>query len=150
MEEAAAIHGAGPMRTTFAVTLPLALPAILGASMLVFLETMALYGTPALIAIPARFNVATTQLTTFFQYPMRVELAMAFSVPLVLVTLVLLVAQRLLLRGGHVAVSGKGGARQPMEIGAWRWLLVTHGAIVSLLAVVLPGIILLATSFSVA
>ena len=98
MEEAAAIHGAGPMRTTWIITLPLALPAILGAIMLVFLETIALYGTPALIAIPARFNVATTQLTTFFEYPAKIELAMAFSVPLVLITVVLLGAQRLLLR----------------------------------------------------
>ncbi len=150
MEEAAAIHGAGPMRATWAVTLPLALPAILGAVMLVFLETIALYGTPALIAIPARFNVATTQLTTFFEYPSRVELAMAFSVPLVLVTVVLLAGQRLLLRGGHVAVSGKGGSRQPLRIGRWRWVLLGHGAVVSLLAVVLPAAILLSTSFQTA
>ena len=62
MEEAAAVHGAGTLRTMMKVTLPLALPAILGAFILVFLESIALYGTPALIAIPARYNVATTQL----------------------------------------------------------------------------------------
>lgn len=150
MEEAAAIHGAGPMRATWLITLPLALPAILGASMLVFLETIALYGTPALIAIPARFNVATTQLTTFFEYPAKIELAMAFSVPMVLITVVLLVVQRMLLRGGTVAVSGKGGAREPMKIGRWKWLFLGHGVIVGLLAVVLPAAILLTTSFSVA
>ncbi len=150
MEEAAAIHGAGPMRTTWIITLPLALPAILGAIMLVFLETIALYGTPALIAIPARFNVATTQLTTFFEYPAKIELAMAFSVPLVLITLVLLGAQRLLLRGGHVAVSGKGGARTPMRVGRWKWLFLAHGIAVTLLAVVLPAGILVSTSFQIA
>jgi iron(III) transport system permease protein len=150
MEEAAAIHGAGPMRTTWFVTLPLALPAILGAIMLVFLETIALYGTPALIAIPARFNVATTQLTTFFEYPAKIELAMAFSVPLVLVTLVLLGAQRLLLRGGHVAVSGKGGARVPMRVGRWKWIFLSHGLLVTLLAVILPAGILISTSFQTA
>ncbi|WP_202912997.1 ABC transporter permease [Acuticoccus sediminis] len=150
MEEAAAIHGAGPLRTTWLVSLPLALPAILGAVMLVFLETIALYGTPALIAIPARFNVATTQLTTFFAYPAKIELAMAFSVPLVFVTIILLGAQRLLLRGGHVAVSGKGGSRQPMRIGRWRWLLLAHGAVVTVLAVVLPAAILVSTSFQTA
>jgi iron(III) transport system permease protein len=150
MEEAAAIHGAGPLRTTWLITLPLALPAVLGACMLVFLEIIALYGTPALIAIPARFNVATTQLTTFFEYPARIELAMAFSVPLVLVTIVLLAIQRLMLRGGTVAVSGKGGAREPMKIGRWRWVLLGHGILVMLLAVVLPAVILVTTSFSVA
>jgi len=150
MEEAAAIHGAGPMRTTWIVTLPLALPAILGAIMLVFLETIALYGTPALIAIPARFNVATIQLTTFFEYPARINLAMAYSVPLVLITVVLLFVQRMMLRGGHVAVSGKGGARQPLNIGRWKWLFLGHGVFVTLLAVVLPGLILLSTSFQIA
>ncbi|MGI3168529.1 ABC transporter permease [Pseudooceanicola sp. C21-150M6] len=150
MEEAAAIHGAGPMRATWLITLPLALPAILGASMLVFLETIALYGTPALIAIPARFNVATTQLTTFFEYPAKIELAMAFSVPMVLITIVLLIAQRLMLRGGTVAVSGKGGAREPMKIGRWKWLFLGHGIAVALLAVVLPAFILITTSFSIA
>ncbi|MEX2520720.1 MAG: hypothetical protein WD969_15460, partial [Paracoccaceae bacterium] len=150
MEEAAAIHGAGPMRATWAVTLPLALPAIMGASILVFLETMALYGTPALIAIPARYNVVTTQLTAFFQYPAKIELAMAFSMPLVLVTVLLLIGQRLLIRGGHVAVSGKGGSRQPLDIGRWRWVLFAHGAFVTLLAVVLPALMLLTTSLSVA
>lgn len=149
MEEAAAIHGANPMRTTWLVTLPLALPAILGAGMLVFLETMALYGTPALIAIPARFNVATTQLTVFFEYPMRIGTAMAFSVPLVLITVVLLLAQRVLLRrGGHVAVAGKGGARQPTRLGRWRWVVFCYCAGVGLLSFVLPGAILLITSLS--
>jgi len=150
MEEAAAIHGAGPIRATWAITLPLALPAILGASMLVFLETMALYGTPALLAIPARFNVVTTQLTTFFEYPANVELAMAFSVPLVVLTVLLLIGQRLLIRGGHVAVSGKGGSRQPLNIGRWRWAFIAHGAFVTLLAVVMPALMLITTSFSVA
>ena len=69
MEEAAAIHGAGTLRTMLKVTLPLALPAILGAFILVFLESIALYGTPALIAIPARYNVATTQLASSSSIP---------------------------------------------------------------------------------
>lgn len=149
MEEAAAIHGAGPMRTTLLVSLPLVAPAVLGACMLVFLEAIALYGTPALIAIPARYNVATTQLTTFFEFPLRIEMAMAFSIPLVLVTVVLLVVQRFLLRkGAHVAVGGKGGARQPMRLGRWRWVLLAHGAMVALLAAILPGGMLILTSLS--
>ena len=48
MEDAANILGAGVLRTTLRVTLPLALPAILGAFILVFLEAIALFGSPAL------------------------------------------------------------------------------------------------------
>ena len=62
MEDAANILGAGNLRTTLSITLPLALPAILGAFILVFLEAIALFGSPALIALPGRFHVVTTQL----------------------------------------------------------------------------------------
>ena len=51
------------------VTLPLALPAILGGLIICFLEAIALFGSPAMIAIPARFNVVTTQLFQFFGNP---------------------------------------------------------------------------------
>src|SRR5690606_14577109 len=54
LEDAAFIHGAGRLDTLRRVTLPLVLPAICGAAILVFLESIALYGTPVLIAIPAR------------------------------------------------------------------------------------------------
>ncbi len=53
LEDAAAIHGAGKFQTMARVTLPLVLPSIIGAGILIFLEAIALYGTPALIAIPA-------------------------------------------------------------------------------------------------
>ena len=67
MEDAANILGAGTLRTTLRITLPMVLPAILGGAIVTFLEPIALFGTPALIAIPARFNVVTTQLLQFFE-----------------------------------------------------------------------------------
>ena len=69
MEDAANILGAGTLRTTFRVTLPLVLPAILGGLIISFLEAIALFGAPALIALPARFQVVSTQLWQFFEYP---------------------------------------------------------------------------------
>jgi iron(III) transport system permease protein len=149
MEEAAAIHGAGTLRTMMKVTLPLALPAILGAFILVFLEAIALYGTPALIAIPARYNVATTQLATFFEHPLRVEVAAAFSMPLIGVTILLLWIQRLLLSNrSYVSVSGKGGDRRIVRLGAWKWLLAAYALFISLVTVLLPLVVLLHCAFA--
>lgn len=149
LEDAAAIHGAGKFQTMARVTLPLVLPSILGAAILIFLEAIALYGTPALIAIPARINLATTQLVSFFQYPLQVEQAAAFAMPILLLTVALLALQRkLLARRGYVAVSGKGGERRPFDIGAWKWLLLAYAVLVSLLAVVLPLVILVLASLS--
>lgn len=149
MEEAAAIHGAGTLRTTLSVTLPLAMPAILGALIIVFLEAMALYGTPALIAIPAGYNVVTTQLGVFFEYPLRVEVAAAFSLPLVGITVVLLVLQRVMLaRRGYVAVGGKGGERRRVRLKAWRWPIFAYACFIAAVSVILPLMVLVQTSFA--
>jgi iron(III) transport system permease protein len=149
MEEAAAILGAGALRTTLKVTLPLALPAIVGAVLLVFLESIALYGTPALIAIPARYNVATTQLGVFFEFPLKVEVAAAYSMPLLGVTIALLGLQRLILaRRGYVSVSGKGGERRLVRLGPWRWVLAAYALLIALVSVLLPLIVLLQSAFA--
>lgn len=149
MEEAAAVHGAGTTRTMVKVTLPLALPAIIGGFILVFLETTALYGTPALIAIPARFNVATTQLATFFEHPLRVEVAAAFSMPMIGVTILLLWVQRLILSNrSYVSVSGKGGDRRLIRLGPWKWLLAAFALLISLVTVLLPLLVLLHCAFA--
>jgi iron(III) transport system permease protein len=149
LEDAASIHGAGKFQTMARVTLPLVLPSIIGAAILIFLEAIALYGTPALIAIPARINLATTQIVSFFQYPLQVEQAAAFSMPILLLTIVMLMLQRkLLARRGYVSVSGKGGERRPFDIGAWKWLLLAYAGLVALLSVVMPLAILLLASVS--
>lgn len=149
LEDAAAIHGAGKVQTMWRVTLPLVLPSIVGAAILIFLEAIALYGTPALIAIPAGINLATTQLVSFFQYPLKVEQAAAFSMPILLLTVVMLLLQRRLLgRRGHVSVSGKGGERRPFDVGPWKWLLLAYAVLVSVLTVVAPLVILVLASLS--
>lgn len=149
LEDAAAIHGAGKLRTLTRVTLPLVMPSIVGAAILIFLESVALYGTPALIAIPAGINLATTQIVSFFEYPLKVEQAAAFSMPILALTVVMLYLQRRLLsRKGFVSVSGKGGERRPFDVGVWKWVLLGYSVLVSLLTVVMPLAILVGASFS--
>src|SRR5258707_3724512 len=118
MEDAANILGAGTLRTSFRVTLPLVLPAILGGLIISFLEAIALFGAPALIALPARFHVVSTQLWQFFEYPVRVEQAAAYSIPLLLITIFMFWLQRSVLgRRGYPTVSGKGGYRHRPRLG---------------------------------
>src|SRR5450631_1500958 len=149
MEEAASILGAGPLQTTLRITLPLALPAILGSVFLVFLEVLGLYGTPALIAIPAGFTVVTTQLAAFFENPVRVEVAAAFSMPMVGISIALLwVQRRLLARKSYVTVGGKGGHREPMALGPFRWVLFAYAMAIAGFSVFMPLTIILQTSFS--
>jgi iron(III) transport system permease protein len=149
MEEAANILGASPLRTIFRVTLPLALPAILGGAIVAFLDTIALFGTPAIIALPARINIMTLQLWQFFEFPVRAEVAAAYAVPLILITIIMLAVQRLVLgRRGYVAFSGKGGARQPMVLGPLRWVALGYCLLICALAVFLPFAALARAAFS--
>ncbi|MSP01930.1 MAG: iron ABC transporter permease [Acetobacteraceae bacterium] len=144
MEDAANILGAGIIRTTLRITLPLVLPAILGGAIITFLEAIALFGSPALIAIPARFNVVTTQLLQFFSQPIRAEVAAAYAVPLLLITVALFGVQRLLMRRrGFVSMTGKGGERRIMDLGPWRFVILGYSLFVLSLAVLLPYIVLM-------
>ena len=115
MEDAANILGAGTLRTTLRITLPLVLPAILGGAIITFLEAIALFGTPALIAIPARFNVVTTQLLQFFSQPIRAEVAAAYAMPLLLITVALFGVQRWLVRRRGLRRAHRQGRRTPAD-----------------------------------
>src|ERR1700719_2743181 len=149
MEDAANILGAGTLRTIFRVTLPLVLPAILGGLIISFLEAIALFGAPALIALPARFHVVSTQLWQFFEYPVRVEEAAAYAMPLLLITVLMFFLQRRLLgRRGYTAVTGKGGERRLPRLGAWRWAMLAYALLVGALSVLLPLVVLLQAAFA--
>lgn len=149
MEDAANILGANTWRTALRITLPLVLPALLAGGIITFLETISLVGTPALIALPARINVVTTQLAQFFSPPIRAEVAAAYTMPLLLVTVALYALQaRLLRRKGYVTLGGKGGERRIIRLGPWRWLLSAYGWLIVLLALVLPVVVLAQAAFA--
>ncbi len=149
MEDAASILGAGVWRTARKVTLPLVVPAVLGGAILTFLQAIALFGVPALISIPARYPVMATQLWEFFEYPVRIGAAAAYSLPLIVMTAVLLGLQRRLLgRRGYVTVGGKGGVRRLVRLGWWRWPLCAWALLVIAVTMVLPFVVLLQAAFA--
>ena len=149
MEDAANILGAGMLRTTWKVTLPMVLPAILGGVIVSFLEAIALFGSPALIALPARFNVVTTQLWQFFSSPVRVEVAAAYAMPLLAVTVGLFWLQQLLTRRkGYVALTGKGGERRLIRLGGLRFVMLFYCLLIVALAVFLPYLALGQAAFT--
>ena len=136
LEEAAAILGAGRLAVARTVTLPMVLPALVSGFILAVLQALALFGSPAILALPAGFHTVTTQIWSLFQFPPKVEQAAAFSIPLLLATALLLQIQKYLLgRRGYAAVGGKDGQRRTIALGVWRWpafavcLTVMAGAI---------------------
>jgi len=149
MEDAASVLGASNLRTTLSITLPLALPAILGAFILVFLEAIALFGSPALLALPGRFHVVTTQLWQFFEHPPRVGVASAYAMPLLLITVMLYWVQRKIThRKGYVALTGKGGERRPIPLGKWKWVVLGYCLAVCTLSFFMPMLVILQAALS--
>ena len=143
LEDAANILGAGNIRTTLMITLPLVLPAILGAFILVFLEAIALFGSPALLALPGRFHVVTTQLWQFFEYPPRVGVAAAYAMPLLGITVMLFWLQRRITsRKGYIALTGKGGERRLIQLGRWRWPMLGFCLGVCTLSFFMPMVVI--------
>lgn len=149
LEDASSTLGASAWRTMRSITLPLVMPAIIAGFIMSFLEALAEFGSPAFLLIPARTQVVTTQLYLFFQFPVRTELAAAYAMPLLAVTLGLLMLQRRILgRRKFTTVGGKGGRRRLVALGRWRWPLLAAALVVPLCSVVLPYLALFATSIS--
>src|SRR5207302_7746929 len=96
-EDAANGLGAGPLRTGFTITLPLVMPAILSGFILAFLQALTEFGPPAILALPAGFHTMTTRIWALFQVPPRLEVAAAYSVPMLAVSVLLLGLQKRLL-----------------------------------------------------
>lgn len=150
MEDSARLLGASRWSAARQIIIPLAAPAILAGAILAFLEAAAVFGTPAILAIPARIQVMTTQLFQLFTYPPRQELASAYSMPLLVITALLLVVQRRLLgRRGYASITGRAGQRRITELGAWRWPMLACCLAVVSLAVLLPYTQLLLAAISV-
>jgi iron(III) transport system permease protein len=149
LEEAAAILGAGRFTVAWTVTLPMVAPALVSGFILAVLQALALFGSPAILALPAGFHTITTQIWSLFQYPPKVEMAAAVSMPLLLATaLLLLVQKRLLGRRGYAAVGGKGGQRRQIPLGWWRWPALLGCLAVMACAIFLPYGILAKAAFA--
>jgi iron(III) transport system permease protein len=149
LEDASAILGGKAWTTARRITIPLALPALVAGALIAFLQAMTLFGSPAILALPAGFHTMTTKIWSLFQYPPKLELAAAAAVPLLLLTILLLQGQKFLLgRRGFSVVGGKYGAPRRVELKAWRWAALAFCLVVLLNPVFLPYFALLNAAFS--
>jgi iron(III) transport system permease protein len=149
LEDASAMLGASAWRTARQVTIPLALPALAAGALVAFLQAMTLFGSPAILALPAGFHTMTTKIWSLFQYPPKPELAAAASLPLLVLTVILLRAQAAVLgRRGYTVVGGKSGPPRPVRLGWLRWPALGVCLALLSLAVFLPYGALINAAFS--
>jgi iron(III) transport system permease protein len=149
LEDASAMLGAGTWTTARRVTVPLVLPALLAGILIAFLQAMILFGSPAILALPAGFHTMTTKIWSMFQYPPKPELAAAASLPLLVVTVVLLRAQHMILgRKGYSVVGGKAATPRLIALGWFVVPAIVFVVIVLSMPVFLPYFALFNAAFS--
>src|SRR5471030_858753 len=126
LEEAARVSGANPFRVAINVSLPMIMPAILFAGVLVFFLGFELFGLPLVLGDPQDVLVLSTylfKLTNKLGVP-SYQLMAVVVVVIIAVTAPLVFLQRLLLREAqrYVSVRGKGLKTQPLRLHSWRWV----------------------------
>ena len=148
-EEAAQILGASKWRTALVITAPLVTPAILSGTLLAFVNSIALFGSQAIIGLPGRVVTLPTRIYALFDYPPEYGLASALSLVFVLITVAALFIQRsFLARRSYVTFGGKGARPQLIDLGTARWALFAFAVLIFLVAIVAPYTSLVAVSFS--
>ncbi len=149
LEDASSILGGNQWYTARRITIPLVMPALLAGGLVAFLQAMTLFGSPAILALPAGFHTMTTKIWSLFQYPPKPELAAAASLPLLVLTVILLRAEHMILgRRGYSVVGGKYGAPRLIPLGRWRYAALGICLVVLLNPVFLPYGALLNAAFA--
>lgn len=149
LEDASSILGAKWLTTLRRVTFPMVVPAMLAGSLIAILQALTMFGSPAILALPAGFHVITTKIWSLFQYPPKLELAAAAAIPLLLLTIILLRGQKWILgRKGYTVLGGKSGAPRVTELGKFKWLAVAFVFGILCLTVIFPYLALIKTAFT--
>ena len=148
LEEASAILGAPLLKTATHITLPLVVPALLAGFLVAFLQSMTLFGAPAILALPAGIDTMTTKIWSLFQFPPQLGLAAAASLPLLVVTVVLLRAQAAIMgRRGYSVIGGKSTGQRVIKLRAWKVPALGLFGFVLGCSIVLPYGVLMRTAF---
>ncbi|MGZ3291751.1 MAG: ABC transporter permease [Xanthobacteraceae bacterium] len=125
LEEAARVSGAGTWMTIRRVTLRLSLPSILALAMLVFIRAIEAFEVPALVGLPGRISVLTTDIygNMVAQAPPDIGGASALSVVMLALVLVLLAVYDRLSRHAErfATITGKGFRPRPFDLGRLRY-----------------------------
>lgn len=124
LEEAARMSGAGVFDTVWRVSLRLAMPAILGLALFIFIRNLEAFDVPVLLGTPGGISLLTSDIyLSMSKVPADVGHASAFSVIMMLLVSVLLYYYGRLSRNAdkYASITGKGFRPRRFDLGGWRW-----------------------------
>ena len=146
-EDAARMSGAGMGSLVRRIILPLATPAVAAVAMLVFIRTLEAFEVPALVGMPGKVYVLTTDIydAMHVSSPPDLGRASALSVLLLMIVAVLLFYYGRLIRNAErfATITGKGYRPRVLDLGVWRGLAGGVLVLNFLFLLVLPASILI-------
>ena len=150
LEESAHMSGASGPQVVRWVTLPLLRPAAFSAFLLMFVRSLEAFAVPAVIGIPGRIYVYTTEIWfAFNQVPVQPGVGAALAIGLLIISVVgvgmYIRATRLSER--FATVGGKAFRPRRVDLGRVRWPAFGVTLFVVLIIVGAPLFIVLWTSF---
>jgi len=148
LEDSARTTGAGLLRTTMTVTLPLVMPGILSGAIIVFVTSAGEFGVPFKLSAPYGWETLTTQIfSKAVGDDANHNLGAAMSMALGIITVILIwIQQRYIAPRSFTTVTGKGFRPNVLDLGPWRWVAFVYNLLFIAVAVVLPIICLILVS----
>jgi iron(III) transport system permease protein len=148
LEDSARTTGAGLLRTTLTVTLPLVAPGILSGAIIVFVTSAGEFGVPFKLGAPYGVETLTTQIFTKAvgddaNYYLGASMSMALGA---ITAFFIFVQQRYIAPRSFTTVTGKGFRPNVLDLGRWKWLALGYNLTFILVAVVLPILCLVIVS----
>ncbi|NQS89907.1 iron ABC transporter permease [Patescibacteria group bacterium] len=150
LEQAGRMLGASTWKTNLKITFPLVLPAIIGGAILSFLEVSAFFGIPSVLGMPMGIYTLPSRIYYFYQtFPPQFEQGAATAIPLLLLTAMLLLTQRLFIgRKKFTVITGKAEHPQLIELGKWKYAMLAFCLLIISLSIFIPYSTLLVVSLS--
>jgi len=150
LEESAMMSGANTGQTLRRVTLRLLMPTIGSVLLILFVRTLESFETPALIGIPARIYVYTSEIyLAFNEYPPDYGRGAALAVGLLLLSAlgVWLYTRSTRQSKKFQTVTGKAFRPRQFDLGPWKWVGFSFLMVYFVFVVLLPFLVLFWASF---
>lgn len=149
LEDSARILGAGQRSVLARITVPLMIPSLSSAVLLVFGKVLGTFGTPYILGLPSNYLLLSTSLFRSIRNHSQGEAAVFTAVIVAVGVGVLLLDARMVREQKRfVTVGGKGAMARLIDLGPWRPVAAVVAVIIFAVGVVVPLVTLLGTTIS--
>jgi len=149
LEESARMCGARNLTAIFRITVPVLLPAILGAALLGFIKALESFEVELLLGSPVGIYVFSTKVYNLIHnipslYPPAMAMSMVF---LVMIFILIFLNRRMIAGREYATITGRGFTARSVSLGRWRWPIFSIVLIFILVGTILPLAVLVLGSF---